>query len=137
MRIRPNNNEIAEGVKAWFATLNDQDKQAFLATTCIYLTTFARQSTKIEELQGLNELQDCLYQAIATISARRLTFSAEELWQSLNLLTKQYRLDTVLWESFDRSKELMESGAVNAKTDVHQMMADPIPRSQASNHKSD
>jgi hypothetical protein len=65
MRISPNNNEIAAGVKAWFATLNDQDKQTFLATACMYLTTFARQSTKIEELQGLNELQDCLYQAIA------------------------------------------------------------------------
>ena len=90
MRISPNNNEMAAGVKAWFATLNDQDKQAFLATACMYLTTFARQSTKIEELQGLNELQDCIYQEIATISAGRLTFRAEEL-------TKQYRLDTVLW----------------------------------------
>jgi hypothetical protein len=137
MRIRPNNSEITGGVKAWFATLNDQEKQAFLATACMYLTTFARQSTRIEERQGLNELQDCLYQAIATVSAGRLTFSTEELWRSLHLLTKQYRLDAVLWESLDRSKELMESGAVNAKTDVHQMTVDRMPRSQASNHKSD
>jgi hypothetical protein len=100
---------VESSIKTWFTTLSDQNKQFFLATSGANLTAFARQATRLGELRGMNEIHHHIYQAIKAISAGQLTFSANELWEALNSVAKEYRLDMVVHQVFETSKMLMET----------------------------
>jgi hypothetical protein len=98
---------VESSIKTWFTALSDQDKQLFLATSGANLTAFARQATRLGELRGMNEIHHHIYQAFEAISAGQLTFSANELWEALNSVAKEYRLDMVLHQVFETSKMLL------------------------------
>ena len=100
---------MESSIKTWFTALSDQNKQLFLATAGANLTAFGRQATRLGELRGMNEIHHHIYQAIKAISAGQPTFSADELWEALNSVAKEYRLDMVLRQVFDMSKMLMET----------------------------
>ena len=100
---------MESSIKTWFTALSDQNKQLFLATSGRNLTEFTRQATRLGELRGMNEIHHHIYQAIKAISAGQPTCSADDLWEALNSVAKEYRLEMVLHQAFDMSKASMET----------------------------
>ena len=95
------------GIKDWFEGLSKQDKQLFLARAGHNLTVFARQASKFKELAAMNEIHYQIYQAISDIGTDRDFFNVDTLWRVLNEKAKQERLDTVLHQAFQMSKDIM------------------------------
>ena len=99
---------MANSIETWFTALTYQNKQLFLVTLGANLTAFARQATRLGELRGMNEIHHHIYQAIKTMSVGQLTFSADEFWEVLNSVAKEYRLDMALHQVLEMSTMLIE-----------------------------
>jgi len=99
---------MANSIETWFTALTYQNKQLFLVTLGANLTAFARQAIRLGELRGTNEIHHHIYQAINTMSVGQLTFSADEFWEALNSIAKEYRLDMALHHVLETSKMLIE-----------------------------
>src|SRR5215470_14017437 len=100
---------MASSIETWFTALTYQDKQLFLVTLGANLTAFARQATRLGELRGMNEIHHHIYQAIkTTMSVEQPTFSADEFWEALDSVAKEYRLDMALHRVLEMSTMLIE-----------------------------
>jgi hypothetical protein len=128
---------MASSIETWFTALTYQNKRLFLVTLGANLTAFARQATRLGELRGMNEIHHHIYQAIKTMSVGQLTFSADEFWEVLNSVAKEYRLDMALHQVLEMSTMLIEDKTAQCADYKQNSMNVALTRKRKTSRKAD